>query len=307
MISKDLSDFCQNFNQNMNNQQQKWLYLSLLSLVWGSSFILMKKALLGVTPIQLGALRMIFTAIFLLSVAFPSLKKIKKKHYKYIVYTSLTGTFIPGFLFAFAITTIDSSIVAILNSLTPFNTLIFGATIFGFVLKRSQLYGILIGLVGTLILILNGAALNPNQNYWYAFLIIIGSIGYALNANMIKKYLNDLDALAITTGNFLLLLVPATIVLGFTDFFDTFDFKDEVLLQSLGYLLILSIVGTGIAKTIYNKLVQISDPVFSSSVTYLIPLVAIFWGVLDGEKLSLLQIFAGVVILLGVYLVNKKK
>lgn len=291
----------------MNNQQQKWLYLSLLSLVWGSSFILMKKALLGVTPIQLGALRMIFTAIFLLSVAFPSLKKIKKKHYKYIVYTSLTGTFIPGFLFAFAITTIDSSIVAILNSLTPFNTLIFGATIFGFVLKRSQLYGILIGLVGTLILILNGAALNPNQNYWYAFLIIIGSIGYALNANMIKKYLNDLDALAITTGNFLLLLVPATIVLGFTDFFDTFDFKDEVLLQSLGYLLILSIVGTGIAKTIYNKLVQISDPVFSSSVTYLIPLVAIFWGVLDGEKLSLLQIFAGVVILLGVYLVNKKK
>ena len=291
----------------MNNQQQKWLYFALLSLVWGSSFILMKKALLGVTPIQLGALRMIFTAIFLLSVAFPSLKKIKKKHYKYIVYTSLTGTFIPGFLFAFAITTIDSSIVAILNSLTPFNTLIFGATIFGFVLKRSQLYGILIGLVGTLILILNGAALNPNQNYWYAFLIIIGSIGYALNANMIKKYLNDLDALAITTGNFLLLLVPATIVLGFTDFFDTFDFKDEVLLQSLGYLLILSIVGTGIAKTIYNKLVQISDPVFSSSVTYLIPLVAIFWGVLDGEKLSLLQIFAGVVILLGVYLVNKKK
>ena len=307
MISKVLSDFCQNFNQNMNNQQQKWLYLILLSLVWGSSFILMKKALLGLTPIQLGALRMIFTAIFLLSVAFPSLKKIKRKHYRSIVYTSLLGTFIPGFLFAFAITTIDSSIVAILNSLTPFNTLILGATVFGFVLKKSQLYGILIGLVGTLILILNGAALNPSQNYWYAFLIIIGSIGYAINANMIKKYLNDLDALAITTGNFLVLLVPAIIVLGATDFFDTFDSNDEVLMQSLGYLVILSIVGTGIAKTIYNKLVQISDPVFSSSVTYLIPLVAVFWGVLDGEKLSLLQVFAGVIILLGVYLVNKKK
>jgi drug/metabolite transporter (DMT)-like permease len=276
LISKVLSDFCQNFNQNMNNQQQKWLYLILLSLVWGSSFILMKKALLGVTPIQLGALRMIFTAIFLLSVAFPSLKKIKRKHYRSLVYTSLLGTFIPGFLFAFAITTIDSSIVAILNSLTPFNTLILGATVFGFVLKKSQLYGILIGLVGTLILILNGAALNPSQNYWYAFLIIIGSIGYAINANMIKKY-------------------------------DTFDSNDEVLMHSLGYLVILSIVGTGIAKTIYNKLVQISDPVFSSSVTYLIPLVAVFWGVLDGEKLSLLQVFAGVIILLGVYLVNKKK
>ncbi|WP_459744403.1 DMT family transporter [Polaribacter sp. OB-PA-B3] len=291
----------------MNNQQQKWLYLTLLSLVWGSSFILMKKALLGVTPIQLGALRMIFTAIFLLLVAFPSLKKIQKKHYRYIVFTSIAGTFVPGFLFAFAITTIDSSIVSILNSLTPFNTLIFGAIVFGFGFKRTQLYGILIGLIGTLILILKGAALNPDQNYWYAFLIIIASVGYAFNANMVKKYLNDLNALSIVTGNFLLLIVPAFIVLMFTDFFKNFDFNNKVLMQSLGYLAILSIVGTGIAKTIYNKLVHISDPVFSSSVTYLIPLVAIFWGVLDGEKLSPLQIFAGVIILFGVYLVNKKK
>ena len=291
----------------MNNQQQKWFYLTLLSLVWGSSFILMKKALLGVTPIQLGALRMIFTAVFLLSVAFPSLKKIKKKHYKYIVYTSIAGTFLPGFLFAFAITTIDSSIVSILNSLTPFNTLIFGAIVFGFAFKRTQLYGILIGLVGTLILILKGAALNPDQNYWYAFLIIIASIGYAFNANMVKKYLGDLNALSIVTGNFLLLIIPAFIVLAFTDFFSTFSFQNTVLMESLGYLAILSVVGTGVAKTIYNKLVHISDPVFSSSVTYVIPLVAIFWGVLDGEKLSPLQIFGGIIILFGVYLVNKKK
>ena len=291
----------------MNNQQKKWLYFALLSLVWGSSFILMKKALLGVTPIQLGALRMIFTAIFLLSVASPSLKKIEKKHYKYIVYTAIAGTFIPGFLFAFAITNIDSSVVSILNSLTPFNTLILGAMVFGFAFNRTQLYGILIGLTGTLILILNGAALNPNQNYWYALLIIIASVGYAFNANTIKKHLNDLNALSIVTGNFLILLVPAIIVLSFTDFFVTFDLKNEVLMQSLGYLVILAIVGTGIAKTIYNKLVHISDPVFASSVTYLIPLVAIFWGILDGEKLSLLQIFSGMIILLGVYLVNKKK
>jgi len=291
----------------MNNQQQKWLYFALLCLVWGSSFILMKKALLGVTPIQLGALRMIFTAIFLLSVASPSLKKIQKKHYKYIVYTAIAGTFIPGFLFAFAITTIDSSVVSILNSLSPFNTLIFGAIVFGFAFKRRQLYGILIGLIGTLILILKGAALNPNQNYWYALLIIVASIGYAFNANIVKKYLSDVSALSIVTGNFLLLLVPAIVVLAFTDFFVTFDINNETLLRSLGYLAILSIVGTGIAKTIYNKLVHISDPVFSSSVTYVIPLVAIFWGVLDGEKLSPLQIIGGIIIFIGVYLVNKKR
>jgi drug/metabolite transporter (DMT)-like permease len=105
----------------------------------------------------------------------------------------------------------------------------------------------------------------------------------------------------------LILLVPAIIVLSCTEFFSTFDVKDDALMQSLGYLAVLSIVGTGIAKTIYNKLVHLSDPVFSSSVTYIIPIVAIFWGVLDGEKLSSLQIFGGVIILVGVYLVNKKR
>ncbi|MDG1396825.1 MAG: DMT family transporter [Polaribacter sp.] len=290
----------------MNNQQRKWLFLIILSLVWGSSFILMKKALLGVTPIQLGALRMIFSALFLLMVGFKSLKKIKKKHWLYIVYTAIAGTFIPGFLFAFAIENIDSAIVSILNSFTPFNTLIIGALLFGFTFKKSQLLGIFIGLGGTLILILKGAAVNPNQNYWFALLIIIASMGYALNANMIKKNLSDLDALAIVTGNFVLLLIPAIVVLACTDFFTEFK-MDEAGTSSLGYIIILSVVGTGIAKTIYNKLVQISTPIFSSSVTYLIPIVAIFWGFLDGESLQLVQVIGGLIILSGVYLVNKSK
>jgi drug/metabolite transporter (DMT)-like permease len=290
----------------MNNQQRKWLFLVILSLVWGSSFILMKKALLGVTPIQLGALRMIFTSIFLLIVGFKSLKKIQKKHWKFIVYTALAGTFIPGFLFAYAIDNIDSSIASILNSFTPFNTLIFGAIVFGYSFKRQQLLGILIGLAGTIVLILNGAVLNPNQNYEFAILILIASIGYAFNANMVKKYLSDLSALAITTGNFLLLIIPAIIVLSFTDFFSTFK-MDETGSNAILYITILSVVGTGVAKVIYNKLVHISTPVFSSSVTYLIPIVAIGWGLLDGEKLSLVQLFAGIIILLGVYLVNKTK
>jgi drug/metabolite transporter (DMT)-like permease len=290
----------------MNSQQQKWVYLSLLSLVWGSSFILMKKALIGVSPMQLGALRMIITAIFLGLIGFKSLKKIQKKHWIYIVYTALLGTFIPGFLFAYAVNVIDSSIVSILNSFTPFNTLIFGALFFGIAFKKHQLVGIIVGLVGALILILEGSVLNPNQNYWFAFLIVIASVGYAINANIVKKHLQDLDALAITTGNFLLLLIPALIVLVSTHFFTTFETTDEGI-ESLGYIVILSVVGTGIAKTIFNKLVQISTPIFSSSVTYLIPVVAILWGVIDGEKLSGIQLLAGIVILFGVFLVNKKK
>jgi drug/metabolite transporter (DMT)-like permease len=290
----------------MNNQQQKWLSLILISVVWGSSFILMKKALLGVTPLQLGALRMIFAAVFLLLVGFKSIKKIQKKHWIYIFYTSLLGTFIPSFLFAYAVYSIDSSIVSILNSFTPFNTLIFGSLVFGYAFKKKQFIGILVGLIGTLILILKGADLNPNQNYGYALLIIIASVGYAFNVNMVKKYLSDLDALAITTGNFLLLLIPATIVLSFTDF-SVAVITTTVGLESLGYIAILSVVGTGIAKTIFNKLVHISTPIFASSVTYLIPIIAILWGVLDGEKLGFIQLIAGFIILFGVYLVNKTR
>ncbi|CAM1354828.1 MULTISPECIES: DMT family transporter [Tenacibaculum] len=290
----------------MNSQQQKWLFLIVLSLVWGSSFILMKKALIGLTPIQVGALRMLITAVFLLLVGFKSLKRIEKRHWKYVAYTAVLGTFFPAFLFAFAVSKIDSSIPAILNSLTPFNTFIFGALVFGFTFKRKQFYGVLIGLAGTLILILKGAELNPNQNYWYAVLILIASIGYAFNVNMIKKYLDDLDALAITTGNFLLLIIPAFIVLAFSGFFSTFEVTEETT-SALGYITVLAVVGTGIAKVLFNKMVHLSSPVFAASVTYLIPAVAVIWGIVDGEKLSLIQLLAGGIILFGVWLVNKAR
>ena len=290
----------------MNSQQQKWLFLIVLSLVWGSSFILMKKALIGLSPVQVGALRMLITAAFLLLVGFKSLKRIEKRHWKYVAYTAVLGTFFPAFLFAFAVSKIDSSIPAILNSLTPFNTFVFGALVFGFTFKRKQFYGVLIGLAGTLILILKGAELNPNQNYWYAVLILIASIGYAFNVNMIKKYLDDLDALAITTGNFLLLIIPAFVVLMFSGFFSTFEVTAETT-SALGYITILAVVGTGIAKVLFNKMVHLSSPVFAASVTYLIPAVAVMWGIIDGEKLSLIQLLAGGIILFGVWLVNKAR
>ena len=278
----------------------------MLSLIWGSSFILMKKALLGLSPIQVGALRILITAFFLLIIGFKSLKKIKKEQWKYVFFSALLGTLFPSFLYAFAIDKIDSSIASILNSLTPFNTLIVGTLVFGFIFQKKQLIGILIGLVGTLILIMKGASLNPNQNYWFALLPIISSIGYAFNVNIIKKYLQDLDAIAITTGNFILIIIPAFLVLLFTDFFTSFELN-ETTEPALLYILILAIVGTGFAKIMFNKLIQISSPVFSASVTYLIPIVAVMWGILDGEKLSVIQLVAGVIILFGVYMVNKNK
>jgi len=290
----------------MDDKKLRWIYLFSLSIIWGSSFILMKKALIGLTPIQVGVFRILFTAVFLLLIGFKSFSKIKKRHWYYLTLNALLGSFFPVFLFAYAIEKIDSSITAVLNSLTPLNTLILGVLFFGFTFKKNQVVGIIIGLLGTLMLILKSAELHPNQDYFYAIFILIASIGYALNVNILKKHLYDLDAVSIAVGNFILLIIPAVVVLLFTGFFESFEFTETTTI-SLFYLLILAIFGTALAKIIFNKLVQISSPVFSSSVTYLIPIVAITWGVLDGEKISFLQFISGFVILAGVYLVNKSK
>ena len=265
----------------------------------------MKKSLLGLTPIQVGALRIIFSSLTLMLVGFRSIFTISKKDWFYITLTALLGTFFPVFLFAYAIQNIDSSIASILNSLTPLNTLITGALFFGFSFLRKQVLGIILGLIGALFLIYEGAQINPDQNYNYAFLIVIASIGYAYNVNILKKHLGHINALTITAGNFVLLLIPALLILWKTDFFEleiTTTIKTSIV-----YLGLLSVFGTALAKTLFNKLVQISSPIFSSSVTYLIPLVAIFWGVLDGEKLYFSQFIAGTIILLGIYLTNKGK
>lgn len=290
----------------MDYKQLRWVYLFLLSLIWGSSFILMKYALVGFTAIQVGALRVIITAVFMLLIGFKRLFKIKKRHWYYLALNGLIGSFIPAFLMAYTVEKMDSSVVSILNSLTPLNTLIFGALVFGFGFRKRQLIGVLIGLVGTVLLVLKGAELNPNQDYAYSVFILVASICYALNINILKKYLHDLDALSITVANFAISVIPALVLLGFTDFYSTFEFNDSSL-KGFFYLSILAVFGTGLAKLMFNRLIQISSAIFSSSVTYIIPIVAITWGILDGETITFVQFIAAFIILLGVYIVNKAK
>jgi len=291
----------------MDNKNLKWVFLVILSIIWGSSFILIKKGLIGLTAYQLGSLRIIFTAIFLFIIGFKSLKKIEKKHYKPVVISAFLGTFIPVYMFALAETEIDSAIASILNSLTPLNTLIFGFFFFNMTFRKNQIIGIIIGLAGTLLLIVSGANLNPDQNYWFSMFVIMASVCYAFNVNIIKIYMQDLSAMSIAVGNFLVITIPALIVLLLTGFFTGGLLSSSVVQESLLYIVVLAIFGTGIAKVMFNKLVQISTPIFSSSVTYTIPIVALFWGVLDGEKLNFMQILATLIILLGVFLANRKK
>ncbi|MBK0370605.1 DMT family transporter [Flavobacterium agrisoli] len=288
----------------MDAKQLKWLYLFVLSLIWGSSFILIKKGLIGLTAFQLGSLRIIFAALFLLLIGFKSLLKIPKKQWKYIAMTSLFGTFLPAYLFAIAETQIDSSTTGILNSLTPLITLLIGVLAFGILVKRRQVLGVFIGLLGSSLIVFSGAANHPNQNYYYVILILIACFCYALNVNLIKKYLSDLNSLSITTGNFVILLFPALIILFGTGFAEVVQIQKVQ--ESLWFILILGVMGTGIANVVFFKLIQISSPVFATSVTYLIPIVACLWGFLDGELLSPFQLIGAFGVLIGVYLSAKK-
>lgn len=288
----------------MLSKNNKWFLLVLLSLIWGSSFILIKRGLVGLNPFQLGALRIIFACVFMVIVGFKSIPKIPLTKWKYVAITSVFGNGLPVFLFAYAQTGIKSSVSGILNSLTPLYTLLIGVLAFGLGFVKNQVFGVILGLTGCLFLVFFGKSATGETNYFCAFLVVIATMCYALNVNLIKRYLSDVSPLAITTGNFLTLLIPAVIILFANGYADVMT-QPEVIHSTL-FIMILGMIGTGIANILYYQLIQITSPLFASSVTYFIPIVAMSWGMLDGESLNFMQLVGAGVILSGVYLASKK-
>ena len=291
----------------MIKENKKWVFLFLLALIWGSSFILIKKSLIGLSPMQLGSLRIIITGFILFIAGFNSFKNLSKSTIKWIALSGFLGTFFPAFLFAFAETEIDSAIASILNSIVPINTILFGFLVFNIISTKRQIIGVLIGFTGAILLISNGAAINPNQNYWYALLVIIATVMYAFNINIIKRHLQNISPLTIAVGNFTVIIIPAFLVLIYSGFFTQQVLQGPNFSISIFYVFLLSLFGTAIAKVLFNNLVQISTPVFASSVTYIMPIVAVFWGLLDNEVFSFWQGIATLIILGGVYLANSKR
>ena len=289
----------------MENNSLKWYLLAFLGCVWGSSFILRQFGLQGVNSIQLGSLRILFAGLFLIVVGFKQIPKIPLYKWKYIALTSLCGTFFPVYLFAVALSKIDGSVSAILNSLTPLNTLLAGLLFFGMDVQRRQFFGVFIGFIGCALLVLFGGGENTTENYYYAILIVIASVFYGVNVNLIKKYLSDLKPLTISTGNFIVMFIPALIILYTTGFFEIIH--EEKVQTSLNYIVVLGIIGTGLSNILFFKLIQVSSPVFASSVTYIIPVVAIMLGYLFmNESLSIVQGLGAFVVLIGVYFSSKK-
>ena len=287
----------------MNVFSIRYFYLIVLSLIWGSSFILMKKGLEVFSYEQVAALRLFITSIVLIPFVFSALKKIKKKHYVPILVAALFGSGIPAFLFTLAQTYLDSSFVGILNSLTPLFTFCIGIIIFNQKYHKINLLGIFIGLIGAIFLSLNNLNQSISINI-YVYLVVFASLLYAISANVIKRYLYDLDSTDITSIVFLILGPLSGVYIFSTDFIVLFD--NNKAYESLAYITILAIICTALAGVMFYKLIKISSPTFATSVTYLIPIVALFWGFIDGEKL-IGQYFVGVALIFsGLYLVNKK-
>ena len=290
----------------MNLSLRKWGTLVILSLIWGSSYILIKKGLTGLTPIQLGSLRVIVTTIIIAPIGYQKIKHIPKQKMKWVALSAFVGSFFPAYLFAFAETEISSSVTAVMVSLTPLFTLLISVIVFGEELLKKQVLGVLVGFTGIIVLI-NKELLSSSFNIVYVMFIVLAAVCYAINANVLKYKLPNIPALGIVFMSFLFMFIPAFIILCFSSFpFSDFA-SDPLIIESIIYIVILALFGTAIAKVLYIKLLAISTPVFSVSTTYLMPVVAIFWGLLDGEEFKLTQFTGTAIILLGVYLVTKKK
>ncbi|MFK5857231.1 MAG: EamA family transporter [Bacteroidota bacterium] len=291
----------------MNNNKNfiSWSILLSLMLVWGSSFILIKKSLDFFSATEVGILRVTVTFIFLLPVALIKIRKIDKKHRNYLIISGLIGSLIPSFLFAIAQTQINSFLAGTLNSLTPLFTLFIGLAFFKFKTGWYNVLGVFIGLFGAIGLIYASSGdLGFADNIKYASLIIIAAICYAFNVNFIKLYLKQIDSLAITALTFFYIGIPSLIYVLFLTDIPNKLLNEENSLIGLGYISILSVFGTAIALIAFNKLIKMSSPIFASSVTYIIPIVAIAWGIIDGEIFELIYLAWFALILVGVLLVN---
>lgn len=280
--------------------------LILLSLIWGSSFILIKIGLTVFAPDEVAALRVTAASLLMLPVSLAKVRELQNAHVAKLFVSGMLGVFIPAFLFAFAQTRLNSSVAGIMNTLTPLFVVLTGAVFFGQRFRRMTVTGIFLGLAGAVVLILSGARGSIADINVFSLLVVVACISYGANLNLVKYKINDLPALTITSISLLFIGPLAMVYLfGFTGFVTRFT-GDTNAWRACGAVVLLGIMSTSVALFLFNRLVKISTPLFTSSVTYLIPIVAVLWGTLDGEKLYIGHYLGMVTILAGVYIANRR-
>jgi len=281
--------------------------LAILALIWGTSFILIKKGLVVFSPGEVASLRVVSAAFFVLPIALTKLKGLTGKDFAKLLLSGMLGIFIPSFLFSFAQTKIDSSVAGVMNSLTPIWTMIIGAILFSQRFRGLAVIGTIIGFGGTVILIMANSDNSIGKFSGYSLFVVAATLLYGSNLNLIKYKIEHIRSLTITTVS-VMLIGPLALVylLGFTEFLPKLTSVDGAW-KAFGFVAVLGLMSTAVATVLFNKLVKTHSPLFASSVTYLIPIVAVMWGVLDGERLFLGHYIGIVAIIGGVYLANRKK
>ncbi|MFC7347672.1 DMT family transporter [Chryseobacterium zhengzhouense] len=289
----------------MNADKEKWLLLILLSIIWGSSFILIKKSLEHFTPYQVGALRVLIAGLILMPVAISKYKLFPKKHLKWLILAAFTGNFIPMFLFPIAETEISSSIAGIINSMMPIFVIIVGALVWKFETTQRQITGVIISFTGVCLLAFGGDD-GAKFKLFPILLLLLATLCYAVSTTTVKSKLMEVSSTVLSAFVFsFVLFLPSVISLVSTGFVSTFSFNKENMI-GLGFVSLLSIFGTGLAMMMNYRLLKVSTPLFASTVTLLMPIVAIIWGILDGEKLTTLQFVGASIIIAGLIFLRSK-
>ncbi len=290
-----------------------WGLLGVLSLIWGTSFILMKKGLVVFSAMELGATRVSVAALLLLPFALREIGRVERSRLKWLALSGAVGTLIPAFLFAYAETRLASGLAGVLNALTAVFALLMGALLFGQRLTGLRVLGIGLGLVGTVVLMLLGGSGDEATapagagNAWYGLYIVAATVGYGLSVNVIKHRLHAMTPMAVTSLLLLLIGGPALayLLLG-TGFVHKLATAPGAW-TAFGYIALLATMSTAVATVLFNMLIQRSTTLFASSSTYLIPIVALAWGALDGEAFNLWHALGMVIILLGVFIIHRAR
>lgn len=291
---------------SLEKKSWQWILLIFLAFIWGASFILMKKGLQSFTNMQVGAMRIFFSFIFFLPLIYRNIRKINRSNLQSLLIVGFVGNSLPAVLFATAQTGIGSALAGILNSLTPIFTLLVGITLYSNKVRWLSVAGLLLGMTGALGLIMSSNNLNiEGSNNWYGVFAVIATMCYGVNVNEIKFRLKDLDGVAIASLGFFFPGPFAGLYLLMTDYSAATSSPDV-------YISLLAVTGLAffssfIAIIVMNILIKYTTTLFAASVTYIIPIFAVSWGIMDGEKFLPLQVFWAFVILAGVYLVNRKK
>ncbi|WP_027376924.1 DMT family transporter [Kaistella palustris] len=289
----------------MNPEKERWVLLVVLSVIWGSSFILIKKSLEHFNPYEVGALRVLIAGILLLPLAIVNIRKFPKRHLKWLIIAAVTGNFIPMFLFPIAETKVSSSIAGIVNSMMPIFVIIFGALFWKFSTSKRQLTGVAISFTGACILAFSGGP-GGDLKLIPVLLLLLATLCYAVSTTTVKAKLHEIPAKILSAFVFsFVLILPSLLALVFSGFFTKLE-PNRDLFIGLGFVSLLSIFGTGLAMMLNYRLLNISTPLFASTVTLLMPVVAVIWGILDGEKLTFMQGVGGCIILAGLIFLRAK-